>query len=298
MNSNASAFLVGRTLCQYPCSYNQVEDHLFAAQRLDGIEIDSKIFRHCTFSNISFKDVRFNNVEFTDCVFIGCYFRKAIIKTCRFQGSKFISCQFPKVSIKACDFIYAQFEDGIVFFDEMELNLPPEHNLRQELSANLAHAAETLGLTKEASKYQMNAIKAHEDHLWAAVRSKTTWYKEHYSASSRTGAFVEFLGSKMNGLVWGYGERWWTLLRNFIFLTFGIFPFFLWLSRSGLISKTDINFGSLEWLSVSTILSFDGISNIMASSNWARGIMIGEVLCGLIIAGLFITLLFRTIVQR
>jgi len=145
MNSNASAFLVGRTLCQYPCSDNQVEDHLFAAQRLDGIEIDSKIFRHCTFSNISFKDVRFNNVEFTDCVFIGCYFRKAIIKTCRFQGSKFISCQFPKVSIKACDFIYAQFEDGIVFFDEMELNLPPEQNLRQKIAASLAHKAYTHG---------------------------------------------------------------------------------------------------------------------------------------------------------
>jgi hypothetical protein len=300
MNDSESVYLVGRTTTTYPCEGNPITDRLFAGQRLDNTQIENKSFHHCTFSNVSFKEVTIKDTEFLDCSFIGCYFRKSKIQSCRFPGSKFMSCQFPRISIQACDFIYAFFEDCVLPFAEMEHNLPPQPNLRQELSANLSHVAETLGLTKEARNYRLNSIAAHELHLWSAVCSKTSWYQQHYPGINRIQAFTEYIASKANGLLWGYGEKWGILLRNFAILTFLIVPLTLWLSRIGL----NIPGGSspslmdLEWLSIGTILSIDGISSITVTTSWTKVILIAEALLGLVIAGLFISLFFKAIVRR
>jgi hypothetical protein len=300
MNDGALAYMIGRNATKYPCSEDPMVDLLFAGQRLDGMTISDRKFQHCTFSNISFKDVELNHTEFLDCTFIGCYFRKSKIQNCIFPGSKFISCQFPKISVQACNFSYVSFENCVMPFAEMEFNLPSEPNLGQELSSNLAHAAETLGLTKEACDYKLYSIKANETHLWAAVCSRTTWYQTHYPGINRFFAFIKYLSSKINGLLWGHGERLGIVLRNFVVLTFLIIPFFLWLSRSGISTpgKTEPNFFDLEGLSVSTILAVSGISDLVATSEWARVILLAEKFCGLILAGLFITILFRTIVRR
>ncbi len=300
MGVNASAYLLGRTDCTYPCDGDPIEDRLFATQRLDGQLISGRHFQHCTFANVSFKEVELNNCEFTDCAFINCYFRKSRIRNCRFDGSKFLSCQFPRISVQACNFQYALFDSCVIPFSEMEDNLPSQHNLRQELTAVLAHASEMLGLTKEASNYRLQSIKAQEMHLWAAVRSKSTWYQEHYPGTRKIGAFFDFLFSKTKGIIWGYGERWTILLINFLIVTLGIFPFLLWISRSGL-SKGEqgsINYVDILWLSVKTILPFDGVTTIEAISNWTRVILTIEVLFGLLVGGLAITILFRAIIRR
>jgi hypothetical protein len=300
MSINASAYLVGRQFSEYPCDGNPVTDILFAGQRLDEKQIEQKHFHHCTFANISFKDATLKESEFMDCTFIGCYFRKAKIKNCTFVASKFISCQFPKVSVQSCNFNYAHFEGCIIPYSEMQYNLSPEPNIRLELSANLAHAAETIGLTKEACSYQLDSIKAQESHLWAAVFSTTTWYQEHYKGTSRAVALFDLIKSKIDGLIWGHGERWEVLLRNFAILTFIVFPVVLWLLKDGLATpeKTSFNFLEIEWLSISTILSINGLSNIAATSVGTKIVMITEVFLGLVIAGLFISLIFRSISRR
>ena len=292
--------MLGRNICRYPCEDDPVEDRLFAAQRLDGSKVTRKRFHHCTFANISFKDVELTGCEFLDCAFIGCYFRKSQIRDCRFPGSKFLGCEFPRVSVQSCDFRYTSFDGCLIPFSEMEYNLPSEPNLQQELTATLAHASEMLGFTKEARAYRLQSIKAQESHLWAAVRSSSSWYRDHYQGVRRWGALVSLLASKINGLLWGYGERWGVLLRNLILLTFVIFPALLWVFRDGLHAQgqSSVGIGDIMWLSISTILPGASTSNVGAISTAIKAILTAEVFSGIVIASLFVTFIFRTIVRR
>ncbi len=300
MEIRPEAYLLGRDICRYPCEGDPVEDRLFAAQRLDGSKVTGKRFHHCTFANVSFKDVELTNCEFLDCVFIGCYFRKSQIRDCRFPGSKFDGCQFPRVSVQSCDFRYASFDGCLIPYSEMEDNLPSEPNLRQEMTAILAHTSEMLGLTKEACNYRLQSIRARESHLWAAVRSASSWYQGHYPGIRRWNAFISFLASKANGLLWGYGERWDVLLRNLILLTVVFFPGFLWLSRDGLSlqGQSNVGIGDIMWLSTRTMIRSVNPADVVAISNMTKVILTAEVFSGIVIAGLFVTFLFRSIVRR
>ena len=300
MEIRPDAYLLGRNICVYPCEGDPIEDCLFAAQRLDDSEVNDSRFHHCTFANISFKDVKLTNCEFLDCTFIGCYFRKSQIRDCRFPGSKFYGCQFPKVSIQSCDFRYASFDGCLIPYSEMEHNLPSEPNLRQELTSILAHAGEMLGETKEARNYRLQSIKARESHLWAAARSASSWYQEHYQGSRRWAAFISFIASKANGLLWGHGERWGVLLRNLVILTFAFFPVFLGGFRNGLSIQGQPNAGisDIMWLSIRTILPGISASDVVAVSGMTKAILIVEAFSGLVIAGLFVTIFFRSIIRR
>lgn len=300
MEIRPEAYLLGRDICRYPCEGDPIEDRLFAAQRLDGSKVIGKRFHHCTFANVSFKDVELTNCEFLDCAFIGCYFRKSQIRDCRFPGSKFHGCQFPRASVQSCDFRYASFDACLIPYSEMEYNLPSEPNLRQELTAILTHASEMLGLTKEARNYRLQSIKAQESHLWAAVRSASSWYQDHYPGIRRWSAFISLLASKTNGLLWGYGERWGVLLRNLILLTFVLFPVLLWVFRDGLSvqGQSNVSIGDIMWLSIRTMLPGTSPSDVVAISNMTKAILTAEVFSGIVIAGLFVTFLFRSIVRR
>ena len=72
----ASAYLLGRETVALDEPFGG-EDKVFAATRLDKNVIKGASFCHCTFANISFKEVKITQVHFEDCVFVGCYFRKA-----------------------------------------------------------------------------------------------------------------------------------------------------------------------------------------------------------------------------
>ena len=300
MEIRAEAYLLGRDICRYPCEGDPIEDRLFATQRLDGSKVIGKRFHHCTFANVSFKDVELTNCKFWDCAFIGCYFRKSQIRDCRFPGSKFLGCQFPRVSVQSCDFRYTSFDGCVIPYSEMEDNLPSEPNLRQELTAILAHASEMLGFTKEARDYRLQSIKAQESHLWAAVRLASSWYQNHYPGVRRWGALISLLASKINGLLWGYGERWSVLLRNLVLLAFVFFPVLLWVFRDGLYiqGQSSVGIGDIMWLSIGTILPGASQSGAVAIANATKAILTTEVFCGIVIAGLFVTFLFRTILRR
>jgi hypothetical protein len=182
----------------------------------------------------------------------------------------------------------------------MEHNLPSEPNLREELTAVLAHASEMLGLTKEAREYRLQSIMAHESHLGAAVLAKSSWYKDHYTGFRRFKALIKLVASKTNGLLWGYGERWTVLLRNLLLLTFIFFPLLLLISRKGLhiSGHSNVGIGDIVWLSVDTMLPVGGITDVVAISGIARTILATEAFSGVVIAGLFVTFLFRAVVRR
>jgi uncharacterized protein YjbI with pentapeptide repeats len=116
-------------------------DVSFAADRLDGVEIELGMFAHCTFANISFKGSEVKDSRFINCTFISCYFRKTLIRNSKFDGCKFIDCDFPKVRVQGSNFMFPQFKGCFVGFDEMRPNLPAEPELRSKAAAELAREA-------------------------------------------------------------------------------------------------------------------------------------------------------------
>lgn len=157
-----------------------------------------------------------------------------------------------------------------------------------------------LGFTKEARNYRLQSIKAQESHLWAAVRSASSWYQNHYLGIRRWGALISLLASKANGLLWGYGERLGILLRNLVLLTLVFFPVFLWVFRDGLYiqGQSNVGIGDIMWLSIRTILPGASPSYAVAISNVTKVILTAEIFSGIVIASLFVAFLFRAILRR
>ena len=205
--TGSSAYLLGRKIEDWPAATAPVQDLIFAAVRKDNDTLEGLEFQHCTFANVSFKEAKIRNCRFIDCVFLGCYFRKSEMAGSTFVGCKFLSCEFPKVTIQSCDFKYSRFENCALPFDEMEHSLPREPNLRAELANGLAIAADALGLQKARRQYRLVAIKAKEEHLFAAVVSRSEWYQRHYHGLRKLSALGQLLVSYANGAVWGHGRK-------------------------------------------------------------------------------------------
>lgn len=102
------AYIVGRTKGCLGAPFKG-QDQVFDGERLDGQTISGGEYVHCTFANISFKEVKLDSARFTDCTFIGCYFRRTQLLNVSFIACRFLSCDFPKATIQACDFRHAKF---------------------------------------------------------------------------------------------------------------------------------------------------------------------------------------------
>ena len=141
----------------------------FGSMGLDGQTMQDSDYKHCTFANISFLKTIIQKGAFEDCVFIGCYFRRAEIRDSSFVGCRFIDCHFGHVAIKSSQFKYSSFRGCQIAFAELEHNLPPEPNLREELARNLSLESSRLGRSADARQYRITEIQAREADLRAAV---------------------------------------------------------------------------------------------------------------------------------
>jgi hypothetical protein len=272
---------------------------LFAATRKDGETLEGMEFEHCTFANVSFKDVTLRQCRFTDCAFLSCYFRKCQIVGGAFIGCKFAGCDFPKVTIQSCDFKHSRFEECSIPFAEMEHSLPREPNLREELARGLGISSDALGLDADGRRYRLAAIQAREEHLSAAILSKSDWYQRHYSGLRKLEALVQLVASRVNGIVWGHGEKWFVLVRNLVVLAFVGFPAALWFARGGLQQQSgELGVADLVWLSVTTIVPVDGVTSVVATDWISRGLLTSEAFIGVVAAGLLVAQLVRRMLKR
>jgi hypothetical protein len=296
---DASAYLFGRDDGILAIPFVD-QDKLFAAQRLDGQRVERAQFEHCTFANISFKEGTVSESSFLDCVFIGCYLRRADLSESSFIACKFIDCEFPRAAIRGCSFRYAKFSGCIIPFDELKLSLPQEPNLREELSRNLAIEARVLGLRREANAFRMQEISAREEHLRAAMKGASQWYRDHYDSGRRIEAALRLLMSISNRVLWGYGERAMVLLRNAAILALGLFPLLFLIFRDG-ISRTDsgpIGFGDALAYSLKNFLPAGIQSDLVAQGVLVRVLSGMEAFIAVIAAALFASYLFRWILNR
>lgn len=298
MNSHSS-YHIGRKLETLESPYSGT-DKSFAAQRLDESVISSPSFEHCTFANLSFKGAKLENGVFRNCVFIGCYFRRSELSSCGFIGCRFIDCNFSHIALRSCDFRYSVFQRCQINHAEMEYNLPGEPNLREELTRILSIESSRLGLSLEAKQYRILEIRAHEEHLRAAILGKSQWYRDHFDCFSRIWASIEWGGSLLNRWLWGYGERSLVLVRNLIALTFFVFPFLFYVCRDSLshTSGREIELPDIFYFSIENVVPAGVVSGVVANDFLTRVLAGLESIFGVVVVALFAAYVFRWSLRR
>jgi hypothetical protein len=192
---------------------------LFSDQQQDRIIVSDVNICASSFIRLGMKEAEFKDSSFTQSNFEDCYFRKAIFKNVRFTGSIFRFCNFDKVSFQACDFRYCSFFNCKIPKDEIISCLPPEPNLRRDLTLNLRANSEMIGDKKAADTFLDIEIKSTEAELKAIFLSNTEYYRKHYNLLDQVKAGTKFLGSKISGLIWGYGHRVGRLFISYIVIT-------------------------------------------------------------------------------
>ena len=301
----AEAYFLGRAAGIIEPPYRG-SDQVYASQRLDGAAIGKPTYEHCTFANISFKDAKLEDGRFLNCVFVACFFRKADVRSCSFLSCRFIDCEFPSTSFSGCDFRYTRFAGCYLPFDEIEHNLPPEPNLREQLARNLAREAAALGDPRTARTYRLCEVHARESHYWAAVMGKSKWYKDHYDGPARVGIALRIGGSLLNRILFGYGERLRVVFRNFLVATLVIFPILFYsipggLSVSSTAASTAVSqpplWAALEF-SISNAVAGALHSPIEAAGISARFAALAQIVLTAIWASLVAGYLFRWSLQR
>jgi hypothetical protein len=296
---SSAAYLFGRDVTTLnPSAGGHVA--LFASQRVDDAKLTGQLFEHCTFANVSFKGCEIKNTSFRDCVFANCYFRNAKIIDSRFSACKFLDCDLTKIDIRGSDLkYYNSFHECYIPFGELAATLPSEGNLRQHLCLNMAEEASREGALKDAGLYRQEGARGREEHLSGAFRHTSQYYRDKFKGMARFEAFIEYMGSRSRGYLWGYRRSFATVLRNWAIVTLGLFPLILWLVKDGLHENGKPVRGGDIWIaSIGNMLPGSGISQVSYVSTSARLVAFLEVLVGLLFAGLAASLLFRAVFDR
>ncbi len=291
--------MIGREPCPLDLAINGV-DALYAAERVNKETAEGRVFEHCTFANVSFKDAKLKRCRFVNCSFIDCYFRNTTISNCVFEGCKFIDCQFPRPNFLDNTFEFPQFRGCFIPFKYFGDCLPLDPNLRFEMAGELAREAGAAGELGDARHYRLLGEKAFERHQWNLLwASGGDYYEKKRPPLDRAKAGSRWIGRKFNRILWGYGEKGLTLGRSFLFaalfftLIFAIF-FADQLAHGG----SDLSAAEYLLFSFDNLLAGTGFSEVKVTGSGARWVAGAEVFIGLMFIGLFVSLVFNWIRRK
>lgn len=274
---------------------DEIVDTLFINERFDDGHLAGRVFKHCTFANVSFLRATLESCTFLDCVFLDCYFRLTTISS-KFPASRFVSCDFARSTLADnADFNdYTYWQDCYIKFDEINSRLPSRLNLRVRLANNLATECELAGESAEARKFRLLAISAREQHCRKIYQNKESSYQKKY-ANQRLDGLWEYLKSKFQGLIWGYGERARIPISLFVILTFLLYPLAYWALNGSfdLRPGQSMTYWSYLLVSLDNVLPVAGVAPVLPNSDFLRFVIASQVLCGVLYAGIFIALLLK-----
>ncbi len=276
------------------------EDTLFVNQRFEtpAGRLEGVRFSQCTFANISFKDAHLVDCHFSGCVFERCYFRATTIRESHFPATRFIDCEFHKPNILDSGFGFARFDGTFISYAYLEPSFPAQANVCRDLAGALAVQATAAGREGEARKYRLKSIKEGERALWRGARWTDDYAKSHFPTDlQRIGAVTRLVGSKVNGLLWGYGEVISRLLATWLLLAGVVFPVLYVILRNHLHSQAGVSVGECWLLSFGAILNTPGTSGV-TSTGVGTVVVLTETALGLLIFGLFVTYVFRWVTRR
>jgi len=192
---------------------------LVSDQQQDKIKISDVNISASSFLRLGMLKAIVENSRLRQSHFEDSYFRKAEFKNVHFTGSNFRFCNFDKASFQVCDFKYCNFYQCKLPADEIIACMPTEPNLRRDLARNLRSNSEMIGDKKTADRYLDIEIQASENLSKAIFLSNTKYYKDNYNFIDQIREGLKYLGSKVSGLVWGYGHRVGRLFMSYITVT-------------------------------------------------------------------------------
>lgn len=298
----SSALLLGRNSATLDPAQDAT-DALFAAFRADDKTFSGRKYSHCTFANISFKGATFEGCEFLDCAFLDCYFRNTTISSTKLTGCKFVDCTLKDLVLVDPDFRFPTFRGCFIPYKDIEGKLPDDPGYCFKMADELAReaAANGAGSESDARSYRLAAAAAYEQHLRHIALSVGNPYYKHFGGEARWAAARSWVWRKINGALWGYGEKGRVLGLNFTFVGAIFFPVLFWLffrDSLSLSGGAPLGLFDYELFSFDNLLAGTGFSGVTFTGTATRTFVGVEVLVGLVFIGLFISLIFNWMRRR
>ncbi len=256
------------------------------------------VFERCTFSKLSFTDVILKNIQFNHCIFIDCYFNKTTFDLVGFENVSFINCSLNKMKINNTKFFYTEWENTYIKYDEIKTSLPVEHNMRKRLCKVMAKNCLSDGNVEGYKQYFFESKRAGEREYISRILRKDEYYKKHFNPYDSIKSVVKLGLSKINWLVWGYGER---IINVFISSAFIILLFAIIYLFNPEISKLESHkFVSAMYLSICSFVTMSPASSFEVQSTdfIFRYFVALEGLIGVAFMGVFTAALFRNVNSR
>lgn len=170
--------------------------------------LEGEDFRNMWFEDLNARKRELVGCDLSYCVFERAYFRETKFTKCKFVGARFYDCNFRGVELDRCEFDYAIFDKTLIDPADIVPNLPSAPNMRRNLLQILRANANTIGDYDALRTYVLEEMDAAVDHQSRILRSKESYYKNKYKGFwPKFKAFSKLSGLRMDGFLWGHGER-------------------------------------------------------------------------------------------
>ena len=278
----------------------------FEDEQHDNTVLSNVNFEFCTFDKIGIKQAAFNHCVFRHCEFIDCYFVQARLEHCNFIGSSFERCNFTRAEFPSSQLDYTRFIGCAPVLQQVISQKPQDPQAAARFFRNLAIEHKNAGNWQEVDRLIKESYKERERHYWSVVAGVNDFYRSRYGGPRRFRYGLRFIGSKLNGIAWGYGVSWAAFGRSLAVLCFIVLPIVNMLA--GHLRKPGAYFWSNHpandaWRYIALIyrtttqafLPFIPSSLIGPTDDLVLPfvLVVAETLLGTVFIGLFVSLLFR-----
>ena len=130
---------------------------------------------------------------------------------------QFRYCPVNNSGLVNCTFDYCKFEGCFIKYNDLLQSLSKRPNIRWELCKNLSLECLKLGHEDEYRKYYFEEKEASEQYYWKKFWHKgSDKYYRKYNAIDQLSGLGNYILSKANKILWGYGEKLTRLIFNVI----------------------------------------------------------------------------------
>ena len=166
--------------------------------RIEQTQIDKAYLRNVNLRWAVFRDVGFKNARFAGCnlsqvTFEDCYLRRAQFDKCDLVNSRFESCDFSQALIKESRVDFAGFKNCEISLSNIQFHADATPRAMVRVCRSLKLNAMSMGSFADAGEL--------------TYLEKTYERRGYY----RDKAWGAWLGSAIQNLLWGYGEKPWRL---------------------------------------------------------------------------------------
>ena len=279
---------------------NKKEKHeniILANERVDK-EWKSKnyIINNSTFAKMGFREASFSNDNLMFNVFIDCYFKRARFEDVNLTGCIFINCNFDEITLINTTFDYCRFEGCFIQFKYLMPSLSSRPNIRWEICKNMSLECLSLGHEDEYRKYYFEEKRASEQYYWKKFWHKgAESYYNKYNGIDQLSGLGNYLISKLNKFLWGYGEKLSRLILNMIIVII-LFAFGYYNGIPDVAVGIKMNYKIAMYMSLSNFFTVS--CDYIPSGITYKTFSVLEGGAGIILMGFFVAALFRYINRR